>query len=372
MYDVIIVGSGVIGASIAFHLSNSRKRILVIERDTIGSHASSAAAGMLGVQVEIKPNTPLFELARASHSRFPDLVDRLEKEIETPLHFNQAGILRLAETEEDLISLAQLQQAQAAIGLTSQILTYDQICKLEQGISPLIKGGMIVPDGQLEAAHLTPSLMKVAVSQGVEVLDKTTALSLVIDQNEIRGVNTTKGTFLAEAVVLAGGAWTNQLLPDCYQFPLYPVKGEAFAIRLPASQLVHTLFTDRCYIVPKAGNRLLIGATESAHEWDPVVKMNGLLQLIQKAATIYPTILDGEFERTWAGIRPQTKDSLPYLGFDPDIYGLIHATGHFRNGILLSAITGEIVADLLIYGKSSFNLEPFSPGRWRVNHVISE
>lgn len=372
MYDVIIVGGGVIGASIAYHLSHSRKRILVIERDTIGSHASSAAAGMLGVQLEMKPNSPLFELARASYSRFPDLVNRLEREIKAPLHFNQAGSLRLAETEEELISLAQLQQAQAAIGLTSQLLTYDQICMLEHGISPSIKGGMYVSDGQLEAAQLTPSLMKAVVAQGGDVLEKTTVLSLAIDRNEICGVDTTKGKFLAEAVVLAGGAWTNQLLPDFYQFPLYPVKGEAFAVRLLASKLTHTLFTSHCYIVPKAGNRLLIGATESAHEWDPIVKMKGLLQLIQKAATIYPAISEGEFEKTWAGIRPQTKDGLPFLGFDPDIHGLIHATGHFRNGILLSAITGEIVADLLIHGKTSFNLQPFLPGRWRGNHVISE
>lgn len=372
MYDVIIVGGGVIGASIAFQLSKSDKRILVIERDTIGSHASSAAAGMLGVQVEMKPDSPLFELARASYSRFPELVDQLEKEIQVPLHFNQAGILRLAETEEDFISLAQLQQAQEEIGLTSKLLTSDQICRVEHGISPSIKGGIYVSDGQLEAAQLTLSLMKVAVAQGIEIFEKTTVLSLEIERNEIRGVNTTNGKFLAETVVLAGGAWTNQLLPDLYQFPLYPVKGEAFAIRLPASKLIHTLYTPNCYIVPKAGNRLLVGATESAYEWEPIVKMKGLLQLIKKAATIYPAILHGEFEKTWAGIRPQTKDGLPYLGYDPDISGLIHATGHFRNGILLSAITGEIVAELLIHGKTTFNIQPFAPERWRMNHVISE
>ncbi|MDQ0418669.1 glycine oxidase [Croceifilum oryzae] len=372
MYDVIIVGGGVIGASIAYHLSSFQKRILVIERDKIGSHASSAAAGMLGAQVELKPDNPLFHLARASQHRFGDLVGQLENETHEKLHLNQNGILRLARTEEELMELAELHQAQSAIGLSSQFLTYDQICDRVRGVSPAVRGGVHVSDGQLEASRLAPSLMKAAVERGVDVYEDTTVLSLEIHQHEIRGVHTTNGKYFAETVVLAGGAWTNDLLPEDYHVPLYPVKGDAFSLRLPGTDLTHTLYTSDCYIVPKSGNRLLVGATESPYEWEPIVKMEGLFQLFLKAAKMYPAVLDGELERTWSGIRPQTKDGLPYLGLDPDLSGLIYATGHYRNGILLSAITGEIVTELIVHGKSSFDLQPFAPERWRKKYAISE
>ncbi|TCP69733.1 glycine oxidase ThiO [Baia soyae] len=372
MYDVIIVGGGVIGASIAYHLSRFQKRILVIERDKVGSHASSAAAGMLGAQVELKPDNPLFHLARASQLRFVDLVEQLENVTEEKLHLNQNGIIRLARTDEELMELAELHQAQSAIGLSSQLLTYDQICNRVRGVSPAVKGGIHVSDGQLEAVRLAPLLMKVAQERGVEVYENTTVLSLEIHHNEIRGVNTTSGQYFAETVVLAGGAWTNDLLPDEYHIPLYPVKGDAFSLRLPEMELMHTLYTKDCYIVPKSGNRLLVGATESPYEWDPVVRMEELFKLFLNASKIYPPVLDGEIEKTWSGIRPQTKDGLPYLGLDPDLPGLIYATGHYRNGILLSAITGEIVTDLIVHGKSSFDLQPFAPERWRNKHAISE
>ncbi|SDZ03725.1 glycine oxidase ThiO [Thermoactinomyces sp. DSM 45892] len=372
MYDVIIVGGGVIGASIAYHLSLFQKRILVIERDKIGSHASSAAAGMLGAQVELKPDHPLLHLATESQLRFVDLVRELENATYEKLHLNQNGIIRLARTEEELMELAELHQAQLAIGLSSKFLTYDQICDRVEGISPIVKGGIHVSDGQLEASRLAPSLMKVAVGQGVEVYEDTTVLSLEIHQQEVRGVHTTNGTYYAETVVLAGGAWTNELLPEDYHVPLYPVKGDAFSLRLSETNLMYSLYTHDCYIVPKSGNRLLVGATESPYEWEPHVKMEGLFQLFHKAAKMYPAILDGELEKTWSGIRPQTKDGLPYLGLDPDLPGLIYATGHYRNGILLSAITGEIVADLIVHRKSSFDLQPFAPERWRNKHAISE
>ncbi|SFX52541.1 glycine oxidase [Thermoactinomyces sp. DSM 45891] len=372
MYDVIIVGGGVIGASIAYHLSRFQKRILVIERDKIGSHASSAAAGMLGAQVELNPDNPLFHLATESQLRFVDLVRQLENVTCEKLYLNQNGIIRLARTEEELMELAKLHQAQAAIGLSSQFLTCDQICDRVRGVCPSVKGGIYVSDGQLEASRLAPSLMKAAVGQGVEVYEDTTVLSLEIHQQEIRGVHTTNGKYFAETVVLAGGAWTNDLLPEDYHVPLYPVKGDAFSLRFPGMNLTHTLYTPDCYIVPKTGDRLLVGATESPYEWESNVKIEGLFQLFLKAAKMYPTVLDGELEKTWSGIRPQTKDGLPYLGLALDLPGLIYATGHYRNGILLSAITGEIVTDLIVHGKSSFDLQPFSPERWRQKHAIFE
>jgi glycine oxidase len=134
---------------------------------------------------------------------------------------------------------------------------------------------------------------------------------------------------------------------------MYPVKGECFSVRTPKPLLKKTLFSPGCYIVPKAGGRLVVGATVVPNSYDRKVSLSGLAELMDRARGLMPLLGDAEWEKAWSGLRPQTADGLPYIGKVPTVEGLYTACGHYRNGILLSPITGSVMADLILGGDSA-------------------
>ena len=157
---------------------------------------------------------------------------------------------------------------------------------------------------------------------------------------------------MSSHVVVTGGVWSEKLISETgLQLNMYPVKGECFSVRTEAPLLTSTIFTPGCYLVPKKDGRIIVGATVVPNTFNQQVTLEGIFSLMAHAQKLVPSILQGEWEKAWTGIRPQTADGLPYLDEHPDYKGLFIATGHFRNGILLSPITGEIMADL-IEGKS--------------------
>ncbi|EIM05726.1 glycine oxidase [Planococcus antarcticus DSM 14505] len=149
------------------------------------------------------------------------------------------------------------------------------------------------------------------------------------------------------------------------QLKTYPVKGECFSVRTEASLLSSTIFTNDCYLVPKKGGRIIVGATVIPNTFNQQVTVEGVSLLMENAKKLVPPIAQAEWEGAWAGIRPQTADGLPYLGEHPGYRGLFIATGHFRNGILLAPITGEVMADL-VEGKSP----PIDISSFRVDRSI--
>jgi len=364
MVDVIIVGGGVIGASIAYHLSEqTNKRVLLLERDKIGSHASSAAAGMLGAQAECTPDHPLFPFSQASLEWFREHAASLEEKSGISLHLNQTGTIQLALSEEEWDSLQR--RAETWHEIKTEVLKYWQLKSLVPSLSENVWGGLWVPDGQLEASNLTPALIQAARYQGVEIREQTPVRSLLIQDRMVRGVLTDQGPIEAEWVVVAGGAWSNEFLPSPFQVPLIPVKGEAMFVRFDRPVLKHTLFTKNAYLVPKQENRILLGATEHPGSMNEDVSVWGMSQLLNRAMDLFPFLEEARFEKAWAGMRPQTPDQLPILGMDPRAEGLVYAVGHYRNGILLSAITGMCLAELIGEGQSSMDITPFTPERWR-------
>lgn len=148
---------------------------------------------------------------------------------------------------------------------------------------------------------------------------------------------------------MTSGAWTARLLRNLgVRLPVYPVKGELFSVLSRRPLLNATLFSEGCYIVPKKGGRIIVGATMCEHSYDRFVSFEGIRMLMEKAKRLLPSIAEAEWETAWAGLRPQTPDGLPYMGEHPEIRGLYAAAGHFRNGILLSPLTGKWMADLVL------------------------
>ncbi|MFS1515953.1 glycine oxidase ThiO [Bacillus sp. SCS-151] len=348
-YDAIVIGGGINGGSIAYHLAKRGHHVLVIEKDQLGSKASGAAAGMLAAQAELTEDGPLFQLAKKSRSMFPTMIEELECKSNVHIGYVNKGMLKIAISEEEEQQLKHIIQLQKNIGEQTEYLTSEEVRAYEPSLSPVVRGAMSIPtDGQVSAYDLTIAFFRAARVLGATIKEETNVYSLIIKNNRIQGVVTNEGEFHSERIIVASGAWTDMVVKQTgLSLPSYPVKGECLAVKTDKPLLTQTIFSHHCYLVPKKGGRIIIGATMYPNTFNTTVSTGSVCSLIEKASIILPEIINTQFEKAWSGIRPQTHDGMPLLGEHPHVEGLIIATGHYRNGILLAPITGKVTADLV-------------------------
>ncbi|PBB05552.1 glycine oxidase ThiO [Salimicrobium humidisoli] len=359
MYDVIIAGGGVIGSSIAFQLAKRKYRVLMIEKDEIGQKASRAAAGMLGAQNEVGPDSPLSRIAHESREMFPSLAEELKCVSGIDIELIQNGIVRVARTEEEGKHLKQENERQQRSGDHAVWLPQNRLQEKEPHLSHhSVTGGLYMPgDGQVNAPALTKALAHAAVEFGAEIMQRTEVLDVLTENRHVIGVKTTSGNILAQKVISAGGVWSRELFEKTgYTLNMYPVKGECFSVYHKKRLTTASIFSPGCYIVPKAHDRFIIGATQKPDVLNKSVSVEGLHSLMERAIRLIPDLQHAEWGEAWSGHRPKTQTGLPYMGEHPEIDGLWVAAGHFRNGVLLAPITGSLMADY-IEGKPVY--EPF-------------
>ncbi|WP_251033780.1 glycine oxidase ThiO [Bacillus sp. ISL-75] len=349
-FDVAIIGGGIIGSSIAYQLAKRGRKVVIIEKERVACQASSAAAGMLAAQAELEQDGPLFQLALKSQAMFSTLASELFEYTGIDIEYVNKGMVKIAETEEIAIEVKKQVTFQKKWDPTITWLDATEVCVLEPSLSPSVAGGMYLPqDGHVQPAKLTQAFVKSAEHFGAKIYEETEVLSFVYENGQVKGVTTSKGVIHCEQVVVATGAWAAKLMQESgIDIPVYPVKGECFSIRTEKPIINATIFSDkRCYLVPKRNGEIYIGATVIENTFDTKVTPEGIATLIERATQLVPQIKEAAWERVWAGVRPQTGDGIPYMGEHPSWRGLFVAAGHFRNGILLSPITGELVADLV-------------------------
>lgn len=365
--DVVIVGGGVIGCAIAYHLAKAGARVVVVERDTVGAHASSAAAGMLGAQVETTHPGPFVSLCLESRARFARLAEELYALTGIDIELNCAGLLRLAQNDEEQQALLARAEWQRALGEPAEWLDASALREREPAVSDAVVGALSIPgDHQVNAAKLSRAFAEAAVRLGVRIVEHCAVERFLMDGARVVGVETEGETYRAKWTVLAAGAWSGVLGRRLgLALPVGPVKGESLSVVLPAVPFRRTLFAHGCYLVPKQGGRVVIGATEAHAGFDRRVTLAAVAQLAAAAKTLVPALAESTFERAWASVRPHSADGLPFLGPVASRPGLVVATGHFRNGILLAPITGELIAQFLHTGVLPERLVPFSPDRLR-------
>jgi glycine oxidase len=343
-YDAIVVGAGVIGCSIAYQLAKRSKKVLLVEKNRIGNKASSAAAGMLGVHTELE-HGGLLQAAMKSRDMFPSLSQELKEISGIDFEFSQNGMIKLAASESDVNDL------QHVLSLSNDVewLIEKEVTMLEPGLSQKNLGGLYAyKDGNVCAGKLTLALAKSAVRLGSDIKEFTPLLSFILEGDRCRGIRTHNETYYANEVIIAGGAWSSQILNYAgVELPDYPVKGECFSVMLARQIINRTIFTDGCYLVPKRGDRILVGATEHPHTFDESNSVAGINLLMNKAIEILPDLANGRWEKAWAGVRPKTAGGHPHIGRVRGYRGLSIASGHYRNGILLAPITGVLMADVL-------------------------
>jgi glycine oxidase len=324
--------------------------VVMIEKNHLACEASSAAAGMLAAQAEIEHDGPLFQLAIKSQAMFPTLSKELFETTGIDIEFVQKGMIKIAETDEIATEVQRQVAFQRNWDPEIEWLDSHNVRELEPSLSPRVAGGMYLPnDGHVQPAKLSQAFAKAAEQLGTKILENTEVLSFIYEQERVIGIKTTLGNIHCNQVVLATGAWASKLMDETgLDITVYPVKGECFSVKSDSPLINRTVFSDkRCYLVPKRNGEIYIGATQVENTFDKNVTPGGIATLIERAVQLVPQIKDARWERVWAGLRPQTGDGLPYIGEHPLKKGLFIAAGHYRNGILLSPVTGTLVADLL-------------------------
>jgi glycine oxidase len=344
LYDVIVVGGGAIGCSIAWKLSQSGRKVLLLERGQLGGEASSAAGGMLGAQLEVGSPGPFFHLCMESRSLYRFFAAELYEETGIDVGYTENGILRVASTEEEAQVLKDCMAWQIEAGGQAKWLSKDEAVELEPGISAEL-GALLLPlDGNVTAPLLTRAL-GFAATKRATVIEGAEVLNISLEDDFVRVV-TTNAQYKSEKVVVAAGAWADKVLGSTGAgFGISPVKGQMFSMR-PTGKvtLTRTIFRDHAYLVPKRDGTIVVGATEEHQSgYNRNVTVDALSYLFSAVKKIAPGLEGAEFERAWIGFRPKSRSGFPSIGPVSWNDRLLIAAGHFRNGILLAPVTAKML-----------------------------
>lgn len=372
--DVVIIGGGVIGLAIARGLAlRGMHDVCLIERATLGTEASFAAAGMLLPQVEADAEDDFFKLACRSRDLYPSFARALREETGVDIELDTTGTLYLALNEHDQEEIEKRFRWQTRAGLAVELLSAAAAREIEPCISESVFGALRFPnDIQVENRRLLSALANSINSLGVTVLTETNVESLTIERNRITGVQTSRGPIRCKSIVIAAGTWSSLLLrssvlPDP---AIQPVRGQMICLESKPQLTRHVLYSPRGYLVPRQDGRLLVGSTSENAGFAKRITAGGISSILQNTLEISPAIATLPVVDTWAGLRPRPADGLPVLGACGEIDGVIYATGHYRNGILLAPLTAELITEAVVTGVTSPLLAPFSPDRFSSQPVL--
>jgi glycine oxidase len=365
--SVAIVGGGVIGLSIGWRLRQLGCMVTVFERGETGRGASWAAAGMLAAGIEAEPTEEkLFELGRFSQSLWPGFAAELEAAAGIGIGYDATGMLVCAFTRDQAEKLRRGIEFQSRLGGEFEWLTGRAAREIEPALSAnLVAAVLSRHDHQVDNRLVTTALDIAFRRAGGTLLRGEASLDIV--GGRVRGVVTGEKRHPADITVLAAGAWSRLVagLPPDAMPPVRPIKGQMLALTMPpgAPLIRHTVWGAQCYLVPRADGRLLVGATTEERGFDDAITAGGMLGLLDDAWRTLPGIEDLPIQESWTGHRPGSPDDMPILGPCP-VEGLVLATGHHRNGFLLTPATAALIADYILNGRSDARMAPFSLDRF--------
>ncbi len=373
--DAIVIGGGVIGCSIALRLAQARLRVMVIERGEPGAEASSAAAGMLAPQGETLEPNPFSDLCAASRDLYPRFVAEIEDLSGERLGYHREGTLLVALDEEECRELDAIHRAQSRLGLPLERLSGEAARERVPGLSPQVRLALFIQgDHWLDNERLSQALAQSCRRVGVEFQTGSAVKKLSLRNSRVESVEVGAGakepgrsgtvsTFSAGQFVLAAGCWSEELAaPLGVSLRMQPCRGQMIQFDCPAD-LPLVIRSGLHYLVPRPPGRVLAGTTAEYVGYDKAVTAEGLRSILEGTTRLLPLAQAFRFRRAWAGLRPDTADHLPILGYG-ELENLIFATGHFRNGILLAPMTAQLVSELFLTRSTSKPIEAYQPARF--------
>ncbi|CAL9319700.1 MULTISPECIES: glycine oxidase ThiO [Streptomyces] len=379
--DVLVIGGGIIGLVTAWRAAQRGFATAVADPEP-GGGAAQVAAGMLAAVTELHyGEQTLLGLNLASARRYPDFAAELTELTGHDLGYRRCGTLAVALDADDRAHLRELHALQQQSGLESQWLSGRECRRLEPMLAPGVRGGLRVDgDHQIDPRRLAGALLAACERAGV-VFHHAWAERLTVVGDRATGVVTADGTELgAGQVVLAGGSLSGRLagVPEDVLPPVRPVKGQVVRLTMPGrhgpflSRTVRAVVRgSHVYLVPRESGELVIGATSEELGWDTTVTAGGVYELLRDAHELVPGITELPLTETRAGLRPGSPDNAPLLG-PTGLDGLLLATGHYRNGVLLTPVTGDALAHALATGDLPEEARPFTPKRFSTATALTE
>ncbi len=366
--DVIIMGGGIIGCSIALRLAQARVQVTVLDRGEPGAEASSAAAGMLAPQGEVTDPDDFFELCAASRDLYPSFVAEIEELSGQQVGYRHDGTLMVAISDEERNELDHIYKGQTAHGLALEKLSAKDVHSRVAGLSLNIQSGLFIPgDHWVDNERLVKALAQACLKLGVKFMKGREVTRIDAQNGRVQSVeagnHSSPENYSAAHFILAAGCWSSGLMkPLGISVPVKPCRGQMIEFEAP-TDLPLTVRAGHHYFVPRAGRGIIAGTTSEYVGFEKEVTGEGLRSILEGLERMAPMVKNLHFRRAWAGLRPDTADHLPIFGYG-ELENLAFATGHFRNGILLAPVTAQLISELILTGSTSHPIDAYRPTRF--------
>lgn len=361
--DVLVIGAGVIGCTIAFELASMGRRVRVLDARQPGGGASKASAGVLAPYVEGHDLQPLRVLGQRSLGMYEAFVDRVSAQSGQAVEFRRAGTVEAAVNDGDIARLSASRATAASEGIASEWLEAGRAREVEPALGAHVVGALHIPfHAVVDVQALTAAALEGARTLGAEVV--RARVDRLAREGAALAVHTEHGVEHAPQVVLAAGAWAAALAPPGADVaPVRPVRGQLLHLSAPPGTLTHVVWGADVYLVPWASGTVFVGATSEDVGFDERATAGGVAGLLARAMALVPALAGATFAEARYGLRPASPDDLPFVGPSEVLPGLLYACGHYRNGALLAPLTAALVARLADGDLTDAALGPLAPSR---------
>ncbi len=361
--EAIVLGGGIIGCAIARELARRGARVRLFDARAVGAGATQASAGMLAPYIEGHDRGALFDLTLRSLAMYDDFVRSVADDAEMPIDYRRCGSLEVAADEE---SVQRLRDARATAGNASITwLGTDSARRIEPALPASILGALFSPmHGYVAVPALTEAIAWAALRHGAAVETGRHIRAIEPAGDRLVIVADDGMTWTADTVVVATGSWAGRIDGvDLSETTVRPIRGQLIRLKWHSQPLSHVLWGKDCYVVPWQDGTVLVGATVEDVGFDERTTAAGVRDLLDAVCELLPEAWTASFLEARAGLRPATLDGLPIIGRSVSVPGLVYATGHYRNGVLLAPLTAAVVGDLVIEGMDDPALALVAPGR---------
>ena len=375
MSRIVIIGAGLSGLSIGWYLARSGAQVTVLDRGKAGQEASWAAAGMLAPQVEAEPGEEaLLPLLLHSRAAWPGFAAELEAASGLSVDYRKEGTLVVAVDRDDAEALAFQRDFFLGQGLAVEWLSSREVQRKEPYLARRVTAGLYSPsDHQVDNRKVVEALKVALEAAGGQLREDCAVQEILTAAGQVSGLRTDDGEISADCVVLAAGAWSRNIagIPEAARPPVRPVKGQMAAVQMPPENplLRHVVWIPDGYLVPRLDGRLIIGGTVEEMGFDRSMTAGGVMEVLRNAWEALPGIYDLPLVETWSGFRPTSRDDAPILGACA-LPGLVMATGHHRQGVLLAPATAEAISAYLLTGALPEVARPFTIDRFAARPAV--
>lgn len=363
--DVLILGAGIIGCSLARELARVRSRVLVLDQGAVGCGSSSAAAGMISPHYDRAPAGPFVELCRQGAAMFGSWIEQLRADGAGDVGFRRTGLMTVCTETDEVKAWQEYLGQHVNPNERAEWLDGPSLRRREPGLSDIALGGVLFPDvSHVDPPRLVQQVARVASLAGVVVREHEPVRQIDRHGDRITAIHTSGGAYHPGTVVFTAGAWTGALAESIgLNLPTRPVKGQMLLAECRVPPVQTPLHSSEALLVPWPDGRLAVGVTLEEAGFDDRVRLGSLSRILQHAIALVPAVAKLALDRAWAGLRPATPDGWPYMGPVPPLQNLWISAGHFRKGTLLAPLCARLMAASILAGHVVEELHPFKPTR---------